>query len=116
MALFDSHWNEDDRIPQERGLRAKIPVFEDNWEADWKEIFDQIHQYFDTEKYKETYEKVASALNAKMLDDLWPKMTWERKIDRTYGITYYVCSHCGSEKYYQSKYCSECGAMEVTDD
>jgi hypothetical protein len=30
MALFGSHWNEDDRIPQERGLRAKIPVFEDN--------------------------------------------------------------------------------------
>ena len=24
MALFGSHWNEDDRIPQERGSRAKM--------------------------------------------------------------------------------------------
>lgn len=32
MALFGSHWNEDDRIPQKRGSRAKMPIFEDNWE------------------------------------------------------------------------------------
>lgn len=25
MALFGSHWNEDDRITQERDLRAKYP-------------------------------------------------------------------------------------------
>ena len=42
MALFGSHWNEDDRIPQERGLRAKIPIFEDNWENDWKEIQENV--------------------------------------------------------------------------
>ena len=32
MALFGFHWNEDNRIPQERGSRAKMPIFEDNWE------------------------------------------------------------------------------------
>ena len=67
MALFGSHWNEDDRIPQGRG----------------------------------------------MLNDLWPKMTWERKIDDTSGNTYYVCSHCGNEEYYQPKYCPECGAKNT---
>ena len=116
MALFGSHWNEDDRIPQERGLRAKMPIFEDNWEDDWKEISDQIRQYFETEKYKETYVKVTSALNAKMLNDLRPKMHWVQKSTPYALAARFYCSNCGNDEMYKTPFCPICGAMEVEDD
>ena len=116
MALFGSHWNEDDRIPQERGLRAKMPIFEDNWEDGWKEVSDQIRRYFETEKYKETYEKVTSALNAKMLNDLRPKMHWVQKSTPYAPAARWYCSNCGNDEMYKTPFCPICGAMEVKDD
>lgn len=110
MTLFGSHWNEDDKIPQERGLRAKIPIFEDNWEDGWGEISDQIHQYFETEKYRESYEKIVEAINTKMLDNLRPKMHWKETFQP--GVKYrYVCSNCGNDEMYKTPFCPECGAM-----
>ena len=47
MVLFDSHWNEDNIIFQENDLCARMPIFEDNWEDNWREISDQIHHYFE---------------------------------------------------------------------
>ena len=115
MVLFDSHWNEDNIIFQENDLRAKIPVFEDNWEDDWKEISDQIHQRFETEKYKEIYEKVVNAFNAKMLNDLRPKMRWiQRKENTAYSLgSQYYCSNCDNDEMYKTPFCPQCGAMEV---
>lgn len=112
MALFDSHWNEDDRIPQERGLRAKMPLFED----DWREISDQIHQYFETEKYKETYVKITDALNAKMLNDLRPKMHWVQKSTPYALAARWYCSNCGNDEMYKTPFCPICGAMEKEDE
>lgn len=108
MALFGSHWNEDDRIPQERGSRAKMPIFEDNWEDGWEGISDQIHQYFETEKYKEIYEKVVNAINTKMLKDLRPKMEW---IQKSVPAARFYCSNCGNDEMYKTPFCPECGAM-----
>lgn len=108
MALFGSHWNEDDRIPQEKGSRAKTPIFEDNWEDVWKEISDQNHQYFDVEKYKESYEKIVDAINTKMLNNLRPKMEW---IQKSAPAARFYCSNCGNDEMYKTPFCPECGAM-----
>ena len=113
MALFGSGWLEDDRISQERGLRAKMPIFEDNWEDGWKEISDQIHQYFELEKYKETYEKITSTLNARMLYDLRPKMHWIKDTSSHVFPAQYYCSNCGNDELYKTPFCPQCGAMEV---
>lgn len=113
MALFGSGWLEDDRLPQERGLRAKMPIFEDNWENDWKEISDQIHQYFELEKYKETYVKITDAFNAKMLNDLRPKMRWVQKSTPYALAARWYCSNCGNDEMYRTPFCPICGAMEV---
>ena len=116
MALFGSGWLEDDRISQENNLHVKFPIFKDNWEDDWKEISDQIHQYFETEKYRETYEKVTNALNAKMLNDLRPKMYWIQKSTPYAPAARWYCSNCGNDEMYKTPFCPICGAMEVKDD
>lgn len=106
MALFGSHWNEDDRIPQERGKRQENNVYDDYRGYDFSD-------YFNVDTNSEEYKQMRDKIQQFMLNSLWPKMRWERKIDRTYGNTYYVCSHCGNEEYYQPKYCPECGAKDT---
>lgn len=116
MALFGSGWLEDDRILQENDLRVKVLVFGDNWEDGWKEISDQIHQYFELEKYRETYEKVVSTFNARMLKDLRPKMHWVHKSTPYAPAARFYCSNCGNDEMYKTPFCPICGAMEVEND
>ena len=112
MALFGSGWLEDDRLSEtERGLRAKLPILEDS--TNWEELSNHIRQYFDLEKYNETYIHVIEALNAKMLNDLRPKMYWTQKSTPYAPAARWYCSNCGNDEMYKTPFCPMCGAMEI---
>ena len=122
MTLFDSHWNEDDKIPQERGLRAKMPIFEDSWEAGWKEISNQNHLAYYEELYDAINNVMCSSKRAfnsdleKLLNCLRAKMHWvEDTSSHVFPVKYY-CSNCGNDELYKTPFCPICGAMEVKDD
>lgn len=122
MALFDSHWDEDNRIPQERGLRAKMSIFEDSWEDDWKENSDQNHLDY----YEELYDVINNVMCSskrtfnsdleRLLNYLRPKMHWVQKSTPYALAARFYCSNCGNDEMYKTPFCPICGAMEVEDD
>lgn len=117
MALFGSHWNENDRLSEKRGMRAKLDsLFEDIWEDSKKEIEEEVHAYFETEKYKKNSQFITSKIQELTLNELRPKMHWVQKSTPYAPAARFYCSNCGNDEMYKTPFCPICGAMEVKDD
>ena len=106
MALFGSGWLEDDRLPQERGLRQKNNVYDDYRGYDFSD-------YFNVDTDSEEYKQMRDRVQQIVLNNMRPKMHWIKDTSSHIFPAKYHCSNCSNDELYKTPFCPQCGAMEV---